>query len=107
MSRTSFLETMLANDGPDIFNQLLYALNDVVERQIECDIQKSPCLGVGIDESTDRFNEKHIAVVARYVEFLKCEKVKDCTAQGIYSATKQISGEKMAMKKVFISKLWN
>ena len=31
-------------DSPDIFNQLLYALNDVVERQIEFDIQKSPCL---------------------------------------------------------------
>jgi hypothetical protein len=97
-------------DSPDIFNQLLYALNDVVEWQIESDIQKSPCLGVGIDESTDRSNEKHIAVVARYVDlekaelvttFLKCEKVKDCTAQGIYSATKEIlSGKKIAMAKV-------
>ena len=72
-------------------NQLLYALNEVVERQIESDIQKSPCLGVGIDESTDRSNE-----IARYVDleraelvttFLKCEKVKECTAQGIYSVS--------------------
>ena len=105
-----FLGNNASYDSPDIFNQLLYALNDVVERQIECDIQESPCLGVGIDESTDRSNEKQIAVVARYVDleqaelvstFLKCEKVKDCAAQGIYSATKEIiSGKKIAMTKV-------
>ena len=105
-----YLGSNASYNSPDIFNQLLYALNNVVERQIESDIQKSPCLGVGIDESTDRSNEKHIAVVARYVDleqaelvttFLKCEKVKECTAQGIYSVTKEIlSGKKIAMTKV-------
>ena len=63
----------------------------------------NPCVGVGIDESTDRSNEKHIVVVARYVDrvraklvttFLKCKEVRDCSAVGIYNIMKEILAEK-------------
>ena len=55
-------------DTPDIFNQLLAALNEVVDEQIDSKLQASPCIGVGIDESTERSNAKHIVAVARYID---------------------------------------
>ena len=81
-------------DSPDIFNQLLAALNEVVEEQIDSKLRASPCIGIGIDESIDRSNEKHIMAVARYIDlengsvsttFLKCKQVEDGHASGIYN----------------------
>ena len=79
-------------DIPDIFNKLLVVLHEVVEEQIQSKLGASPCIGVGIDESTDRSNEKHIMAVARYIAleygsvsttFLKCKQVKDGHESGI------------------------
>ena len=89
--------------SPDIFNQLLYALNEVIEGQILSKVRASPCIGVGIDESTDRSNEKHIVVVVRYIHvasanlvttYLKCKEVQDAHALGIFNSMKDILTEK-------------
>lgn len=97
-------------DSPDIFNQLLSALNEVVEERIDSKLRLSPCIGVGIDESTDRSNEKHIVAVARYIDlesanvattFVKCREVEDGRASGIYNSMKGILNEKrIPMRKV-------
>lgn len=97
-------------DTPDIFNQLLAALNEIVDEQIDSKLQASPCIGIGIDESTERSNAKHIVAVARYIDlengsvsttFLKCKQVEDGHASGIYNNMKAILNEKrIPMRKV-------
>ena len=96
-------------DSPDIFNQLLAALNEVVEEQIDSKLRASPCIGVAIDESTNRSNEKHIVAVPRYIDLengsvsttLKCKQVEDGHASGIYNNMKAILNEKcIHMRKV-------
>ena len=76
-------------DSPDIFNQLLTAINSIIE---------IPVIGASIDESTDRSNEKHIATVVRFIDissakletvFLKC-KVINGSAKAMYQVFKQI-----------------
>lgn len=97
-------------NSPDIFNQLLAALNEVIENENDSKVRASPCIGVGIDESTDRSNEKHIVVVVRYIDlvsaklmttFLKCKEVNDCSAAGIYNVMTEILRDKnIPMTKV-------
>lgn len=97
-------------DSPDIFNQLFAELNEVVEEQIDSKLRASSCIGDGVDESTDRSNEKHIMAVARYIDlengsvsttFLKCKQVEDGRASGIYNNMKAILNEKrIPMRKV-------
>ena len=97
-------------DSPDIFNQLLAALNEVVEGQIDSKLWASPCIGIGIDQGTDRSNEKHIVAVARDIDLengsvsttsLKCKQVEDGHASGIYNNMKAILNEKrIPMRKV-------
>jgi hypothetical protein len=70
-------------DSPDIFNQMLRALSNTIESNLTAQLKTSPCVGVGIDESTDRSLEKHLVAVIRYITpsseikttFLKCVKV--------------------------------
>lgn len=97
-------------DSPDIFNPLMVALHEVVEEQTDSKLRASPCIGVGIDESTNRSNEKHIMAVARYIAleygsvsttFLKCKQLKDGHACGIYKNIKAILNEKrIPMQKI-------
>lgn len=84
--------------SPKIFNQLLDALNAVSIQVLKAAISNSPFVGIGIDESTDLSQEKHIAVVVRYVSvegqvvttFLKLEAIKDGKAQSLFDATASV-----------------
>ncbi len=59
--------------------------SEVSEQQLNTDLHQSTFLGIGIDESTDRATEKHLALIARYVSrdaicqtvFLDCISVRD------------------------------
>ena len=37
-------------DSPEIFNNLLAALNQLLENQVDVKVRASPCIGVRIDE---------------------------------------------------------
>lgn len=83
------------HDSPDIFNQLLECLNFVLERNLKTDLRKSPFVGIGVDESTDRAQEKHVVIVVRYIQkqsatpkttFLSCVSVRDGTAATVLEA---------------------
>ena len=50
-------------DSPGIFNQMLDCLNDVIVDEMKAEIQTSPAVGIGVDESTDRTQEKHVAFI--------------------------------------------
>jgi hypothetical protein len=54
-------------DSPDIFNQMLKALSNTIESDLTAQLKTSPCVGVGIDESTDRSLEKHLVAVILYI----------------------------------------
>lgn len=63
------------------------------------ELQSSPFIGLGIDESTDRSQEKHIAAVVRYVDtsetkikttFLKLSVITNGTAPAIVEAVKKL-----------------
>ena len=79
-------------DSPDIFNQMLDCLNDVIVDEMKAEIQDSPAVGIGVDESTDRTQEKHVAFVIRYITsaanvkttFLGCKKVEKADANHIF-----------------------
>ena len=81
-------------DSPDIFNQLLECISDTSKKQLRAELRNSPFIGIGIDESTDRSQEKHIAVIVRYVSksgkivttFLQCAKIKDGCAATVFQA---------------------
>ena len=70
-------------DSPHIFNEMLSCISTVLVASVKAEIEDSPFIGIGIDESTDRGSEKHLAIVVRYVSkehalktgFLACEKV--------------------------------
>ena len=54
-------------------------------------VKKSPYVGVGLDESTDRSSEKHVVFIIRYMDgnkinttYLKIEKINDGKAATIY-----------------------
>ena len=81
-------------DSSDIFNQLLSCLSRCVEKIVLKEVRTSPFVGIGLDESTDRSSEKHLAVVLRYIApssdvttcFLHCVKVRDGKAVTIHQA---------------------
>ena len=70
-------------DSPQIFSELLQTISSVLETQLRAAMSTSPFVGIGVDESTDRGSEKHLAIVIRYIatdnvmqtRFLKCVKV--------------------------------
>lgn len=81
--------------SPRIFNQLINSLSDTIKAKIKSEIRDSPFVGIGVDESTDRAREKHVAIVVRYVSdgtvhttFLSCEKVADGCANTVFKAVK-------------------
>lgn len=79
-------------DSPDIFNQMLDCLNDIIVDELKAEVRDSPCVGVGVDESTDRSQEKHVAFVIRYITpaallkttLLACKKVEHADADSIF-----------------------
>nr|XP_006822498.1 PREDICTED: zinc finger protein 862-like [Saccoglossus kowalevskii] len=84
-------------ESADIFNQILAALIQVVENDITEDIARSPFVGVGTDESTDRSTEKHAVFVIRYIKlqtaslkttFLKMKSIRDGKVETIFNALK-------------------
>ena len=71
-------------------------------RKMLAHLKSSPFIGLGIDESTDRSQEKHIAAVVRYVDsdkakiktsFLKLSVITSGTAAAIVEAVKKILGD--------------
>ena len=50
-----------------IHNELLEAIDTVLVRELKRDLKSSPCVSIGVDESTDRSKEKHVVTVVRYV----------------------------------------
>ena len=79
-------------DSLDIFNQMLDCLNDVIVDEMKAEIQTNPAVGIGVDESTDRTQEKHVAFIIRYITsaanvettFLRCKKVEKADANSIF-----------------------
>lgn len=53
-------------DSPDIFNQMLDCLNDVLVGAMKTEVRDGPAVGIGVDEITDRTQEKHVAFVIHY-----------------------------------------
>ena len=88
-------------DSHDICNQLLACMSDVIKTQLKAEIRQSPFVGIGIYESTDRAQEKHIAVIVRFIAksgkvvttFLKNERIKDGTANTIFDALSNVLKE--------------
>ena len=72
------------------------------------DLRKSPYIGVGLDESTDRASEKHVVFVVRYLAketvkttYLQIQLVHDGKAATIYEALKTVLAEyKIPITKV-------
>ena len=74
-------------------------LHVVLRRMLKHLNANSPFIGLGIDESIDRSQEKHIAAVVRYVDseeikiktsFLKLSVITTGTAPAIVKAVKKI-----------------
>ncbi|XP_064597802.1 zinc finger protein 862-like [Liolophura sinensis] len=80
--------------SPDVYNQLTECLSKVIWRQLKSGIRQSPTIGIGIDESTDRAQEKHVAVIVRHItkegrvttDFLSLERIEDGTAVASFEA---------------------
>src|SRR6218665_1344055 len=78
-------------DSPHIFNELLACLSDVLLNVVKAKLNNSKYVGIGIDESTDRAQEKHAAIIARFVDqngkvdtvFLTCQSIRDGTAASL------------------------
>jgi len=94
------VETHASHDSPIIFNQLLDCLSTVVEEKMMSSIRSSPFVGIGLDESTDRASEKHLAVTIRHVSggkcstsYLECMKVCDGKAMSIFNALKEVASK--------------
>ncbi|CAB3998022.1 zinc finger 862-like [Paramuricea clavata] len=89
-------------ESPESFHELLHSLSEVFQRKMLNHLNSSPFIGLGIDESTDRSQEKHIAAVVRYVDsnetkiktsFLKLSVITSGTAPAIVEAVKKILGD--------------
>ena len=82
-----------------IFNQLMGCLSSVLEKKLKRDLRHSPFVGIGVDESTDRATEKHLAIIVRYLshdatcmtEFLDCVAVRDGKATTIVESVKAVA----------------
>ena len=78
-----------------IFNELMECLSGVSEQQLKTELHQSAFIGIGIDESTDRASEKHLA---RYVSrdaicktvFMDCVSVPDGKALTVVNAVKSV-----------------
>lgn len=46
---------------------MLRELSDILEKQLMKLLRSSPCVGIGLDESTDRAVEKHLVIVIRLI----------------------------------------
>ena len=81
-------------DSTNTFNNLMGCLGGVVETKLKQQLRQSPFIGIGIDESTDRATEKHLAIVVRYIsstgkcmtQFLDCVAVRDGKAATVVHA---------------------
>ncbi|XP_071793337.1 zinc finger protein 862-like [Asterias amurensis] len=96
-------------DSPHIFNELLLSLSDSIKKNMTIALKNSPFVGIGVDESTDRSQEKHLVVVIRYIavsgevvtSFLQCVEVRDGTSKTLYSAVhKTLASYKVPIRKV-------
>lgn len=71
-------------------------------------LHKSPFIGVGLDESTDRSSEKHVVFVVRYeshdkmrTTYLQIKEIKDGKAETIYQVLREVfQHHKIPLKKV-------
>ena len=63
--------------------------------RLRLQLAQSPFVGIGLDESTDRSQEKHLVAIVRYIDtdrnlqttFLKCKTIRDGTANTVLEAT--------------------
>ena len=86
-----------------LWSQFIYCMElQVFLRKMLDHLNSSPFIGLGIDESTDRSREKHIAAVVRYVDskkmkiktsFLKLSVITSGIAPAIVEAVKKILGD--------------
>ena len=76
--------------------------------KVVVEARKSPYIGVGLDESTDRAKEKHVVFIIRYLHgdkvkttYLQIEKVNDGKAHTMYDAMRRVfAGHQIPLKKV-------
>ena len=76
-----------------IFNELMECL-----RGVKTELHQSAFIGIGIDESTDRATEKHLALISRYVSrdavrktvFMDCVSVPDGKVLTVVNAIKTV-----------------
>ena len=83
-----------------IHKQLLECINTVlVSGQLDL-LQKSPVVSIGLDESTDRVQEKHVLFCCRYfdtnkaqlsTEFLKVKEVDSGKAEAVFNSLQAVS----------------
>ena len=105
LQQQSLASALLLNRGANatysstvIFNELMECLSGVSEQQLKTELHQSAFIGIGIDESTDRATEKHLAVIARYVSrdavcktvFMDCVSVPDGKALTVVNAIKTV-----------------
>ena len=87
-------EANASYNSTSTFNNLMGCLGEVVETKLKPQLRQSPFIGTGIDESTDRATEKHLAIVVRYIcnagkcmtQFLDCVAVQDGKAATVVDA---------------------
>ena len=110
--------------SPEIFGHLLTALDQTLVRELMSDLRRSPVVGIGIDESTDRSDVKRCVWVIRYVSlgakgadvrtaFLACRPVDDGTAATLLQSTMavlrdygvrqtKVSGQNFALRTILM-----
>ena len=87
--------------SPEIFNDLLAAMDETLKRRLISELKRSPVVGIGIDESTDRSTEKRCVWVIRYVHltassakvktaFMACREVENCTSESLLNSTRLV-----------------
>ncbi|XP_072014214.1 zinc finger protein 862-like [Amphiura filiformis] len=95
--------------SPTIFNQLLESISGVVIDDLKGELRgagtprgsPAPFVAVGVDESTDRSQEKHVVVVVRYVSstgklttmYLGMEAIPDGRSGTVMAALETVLGE--------------
>ena len=87
----------------DIFTQVL--LKDILVQ-----IRRSPFIGIGMDESTDRSSEKHVVFIVQFLSkdtmkttYLKIKAIKDGKADTVYSTMRGVLEEyNIPLKKVIV-----
>ncbi|KAJ8037614.1 hypothetical protein HOLleu_18474 [Holothuria leucospilota] len=95
-------------ESPTSFYLFLKSINEVILGRMLKEVQNSPFIGIGLDESTDRSNEKHVVFIIRYVgvdqvktTFLKVACVDDGKALTLYQTMCKVLQEyKIPIKKI-------